>query len=306
MADNINIDAGSTLTVATDDISGVHYQVVKVAHGADGAAAHASAAAPLPVTVISATLGTVTIGGNVNVASATLGTVAVSLTTTGVTVNNAGSINVNVATATLGTVAISGTVSLSSTAVTLSNAGSINVNVATATLGTVTITGTVTPSTTSSTINNAVGNPVNVSLTSTAVTVAGTVSLSSTKVTVDNAISLSNSGVTVSIGRTLTSTSGFLNSVTAGTLATGSARIKVYGFSLTTTFAGEVICIFHSGGLELWRVDLAPGTSGSMAGANLAVAPPGFLFASRSGTAVTLSLSTAAIVHYSLSYFDEA
>src|SRR3990167_8609493 len=123
MADNLNIDSGSTLTVATDDISGVHYQRVKIAQGADGSATDVSNAAPLNVAVASATLGTVTISGNVNVATATLGTVTVSLSSTKVTIDNT-PINVNVATATLGTVTVGG-----------------NINVATATLGTVSIIG---------------------------------------------------------------------------------------------------------------------------------------------------------------------
>lgn len=51
MADNVAITAGSGTSVATDDIGGVHYQRVKVAHGADGSATDSSAAAPFPVTL---------------------------------------------------------------------------------------------------------------------------------------------------------------------------------------------------------------------------------------------------------------
>ena len=39
MADNVAITAGSGTTVATDDVSGVHYQRVKLDGGGDGAAA---------------------------------------------------------------------------------------------------------------------------------------------------------------------------------------------------------------------------------------------------------------------------
>lgn len=39
MADNVAITAGAGTNVATDDISGVHYQRVKLSIGADGAAA---------------------------------------------------------------------------------------------------------------------------------------------------------------------------------------------------------------------------------------------------------------------------
>lgn len=51
MADNLSITAGTGTTVATDDIAGVHYQRVKLAQGADGAAVDVSAAAPLQVSL---------------------------------------------------------------------------------------------------------------------------------------------------------------------------------------------------------------------------------------------------------------
>ena len=47
MADNIAITAGSGTSVATDDVSGVHYQRVKVATGADGSAADVALLYPL-------------------------------------------------------------------------------------------------------------------------------------------------------------------------------------------------------------------------------------------------------------------
>lgn len=37
MADNITVTQGTGTTIRTDDVSGVHYQVIKVALGADGA-----------------------------------------------------------------------------------------------------------------------------------------------------------------------------------------------------------------------------------------------------------------------------
>ena len=295
--DNVAITAGSGTSVATDDIGGVQYQRVKIAQGADGTGVDVSPAAPLNVTVASATLGTVTISGSVNVATATLGTVTVSLSSTAVTVSNS-PLNVNVATATLGTVTISGnvnvatatlgtvTVSLSSTKVTIDNTP-INVNVATATLGTVTVS----LSSTAVTVSN---SPLNVNV---ATATLGTVTISG---------SVTNSVSTIPIvGRTLTGSTGSLTATTGTVTAAPTNRAKVYGFSLTTTSSTELICIFHTGGLELWRLTLmAP--SGGFAGANLAIAPPNFLFASRTGTAVSLSLNTATLVHYSTAYFDEA
>ena len=52
MADNIEITAGSGVNIAADDIAGVLVQRVKLQWGVDGTAVDASAAAPLPVTVV--------------------------------------------------------------------------------------------------------------------------------------------------------------------------------------------------------------------------------------------------------------
>ena len=50
MADNVELDAGSGgATIATDDVGGVQYQVVKLAVGADGAASLVANANPIPV-----------------------------------------------------------------------------------------------------------------------------------------------------------------------------------------------------------------------------------------------------------------
>jgi hypothetical protein len=49
MADNVAITPGSGAIAAADDIGGVLYQRIKVAHGADGSATDTSEAAPLPV-----------------------------------------------------------------------------------------------------------------------------------------------------------------------------------------------------------------------------------------------------------------
>jgi len=57
MADNIPITAGSGTTVATDDIGGVHHQLVKIEFGAADAATQVSAANPLPVVSTATGLG---------------------------------------------------------------------------------------------------------------------------------------------------------------------------------------------------------------------------------------------------------
>lgn len=64
MADDVLVALQSstqttTGTVATDEIAGVHYQRVKVAHGADGSATDTSSTNPLPVTTVPGTNQTV-------------------------------------------------------------------------------------------------------------------------------------------------------------------------------------------------------------------------------------------------------
>jgi len=69
MVDNINVDPGTgvgAVPVATDDVGGVQYQIIKIATGADGVATPLSNAAPLP---ISDAGGTVTVDGTVTVGS---------------------------------------------------------------------------------------------------------------------------------------------------------------------------------------------------------------------------------------------
>lgn len=75
MADNVNITPGSGAEIAADDIAGVLFQRVKVAHGADGAAVDTSAANPLPVTISS----TVTIDGSLTDTELRATAVAVTL-----------------------------------------------------------------------------------------------------------------------------------------------------------------------------------------------------------------------------------
>jgi len=267
-----------------------------------------AASNPIPVSLTTTKVtvdNTVTVSGTVTpsttaatITNAVGNPVNVSLTTTKVTVEAATALPV----------------SLSTTQVTINNAAGNPVNVSlTATKVTVDNTVTVSPTTTAATITNAAGNPVNVSLTSTVVTISNAasnpvnVSLTSTVVTISNtAGTVTNSVSTLMlISKTLTGSTGSLTATNGTVTVTPTNKAKVYAFSLTTTSSTEVICVFHTGGLELWRVTLmAP--SGTNAGANLALSPPSFLFASRTGTAVSLSLSTAVLVHYSVSYFDEA
>jgi len=82
-------------------------------------------------------------------------------------------------------------------------------------------------------------------------------------------------------------------------------NIKVYAFSLTSTTSAGVVVKFTDGANEKWRYKLlAP--SGGMAGANLAVTPPGYLFATGTGNTLCIVLDSAEETHYSVSYFKES
>lgn len=87
-----------------------------------------------------------------------------------------------------------------------------------------------------------------------------------------------------------------------------SRNAKIYAYSITTTAQTGLNINFTNGAgskTDLWRVGAMQAPSQGIAGANLAVQPPGFLFAT--GTNVTLAIHTdsASLVHYSISYFRE-
>ena len=114
-------------------------------------------------------------------------------------------------------------------------------------------------------------------------------------------------GVITAHGKTLVSAGGQASGLGNNTLvAAGTNRLKVYAFSLTVVSTTAVTCIFQSGasGTELWRVTLQT-PSGVAGGANLAVSPPAWIFATASATALNLNLSAVVAVDWSVSYFDE-
>lgn len=109
-------------------------------------------------------------------------------------------------------------------------------------------------------------------------------------------------------GRTLLSSAGSVASNGDNTILTaGTNKLKVFAFSLTTTSTTAVVCQFKNGtgGSVLYEYVLqAP--SNVNVGANLAVDPPAFLFATGAATLLNLHLDGAQTVHYSVSYFEEA
>lgn len=121
---------------------------------------------------------------------------------------------------------------------------------------------------------------------------------------------LVNESRTASIFTVSGSTSGV--SVSGVQLVAPSAayNFKVYAFSLQTTGIVSVVARFTNGGgsaTEFWRgLVTANQTSSAPIGANLAVPPPSYLFATGTSTTLALHLDTATLVHYSVSYIKES
>lgn len=121
-----------------------------------------------------------------------------------------------------------------------------------------------------------------------------------------------NVSATASVASGGGTVSGTFNGVsTLGqTLVAPSAsyNFKVYAVSLTTTAQVHLSAKFTNGAgsaTEFWRYGLQAPSQG-IAGANLSVTPPGYLFATGVNTTLALVLDSASLVHYSVAYFKES
>lgn len=107
--------------------------------------------------------------------------------------------------------------------------------------------------------------------------------------------------------------SGSTSAVSASGLTlvapSANASFKVYGIALTTTAQVGIVAKFTNGAgtspTEYWRYALQAPTQG-IAGANIAVTPPGYIFATGTNTTLSLVLDSASLVHYSVTYFKES
>ena len=102
------------------------------------------------------------------------------------------------------------------------------------------------------------------------------------------------------------STVGATSTNTTLVSSLAGARVKVYAFSVTSTVvANSTVSFRSSAATVLWPLVLGSGSSG-VTGANLAVAPPAFLFATASANALTFHTpSSGPEFHVAVSYFVE-
>jgi len=83
---------------------------------------------------------------------------------------------------------------------------------------------------------------------------------------------------------------------------------KIYAITLTTTAqVGTVVQLTDGAGsaTEHWRYALQAPSQG-VSGANLAVTPPGYLFATASGSTLAILTNNASLIHYTVAYFRES
>ena len=328
MADNIAVTAGSGETVAADEIGSAKYQRVKLIHGVDGTHdGDSSTTNPFPViarNVIDGTLSTVVRVGNVvdgtlstvqrvqNVVDGTLSTVYRVANVVDGTLSSAyrvhnlvdGTLSSayrvhNVVDGTLSNVyrvhnLVDGTLSLVSAVTNITN--SINVHILSTNgtmavnIGTLTNTAAIMAKDGTFAVYYSPANP-KVHLGTDIINTSNTAVIGAA----GGSVAGSTSGVSVS-GVTIVSPEA-------------SRNIKVYAFSLVTTAqVGSQIRFTNGAGTSptvLWQLGLQAPSQG-IAGANLAVTPPGFLFATGSGNTLALVKDTASLLHYSVSYFKES
>lgn len=107
--------------------------------------------------------------------------------------------------------------------------------------------------------------------------------------------------------------SGSTSTAGNNTLVSPSASysFKVYAYSIQTTgivsSAPRFTTGASAGATELWRPLInSVQTSSTPVGANMAVSPPGYIFATGVSTTLSLYLDTGTLVHYSVSFIKES
>lgn len=81
-------------------------------------------------------------------------------------------------------------------------------------------------------------------------------------------------------------------------------RIKVVGYSLITGGTSLNLILFKSNAVdEKWRVPLQA-IAGAVVGANLCTTAPNYIFGTAAGEKLSVDVSQASDVHYSLTYYD--
>lgn len=106
-------------------------------------------------------------------------------------------------------------------------------------------------------------------------------------------------------GKTIKTVTGTVSADTDIVAAVASKRIKVIAYSLiSASTTSNTITMQSNASTALWTVPLQAPT-GTVAGANLSIPAPSFLFATVAGEKLTLDVSAAQNITYSVTYFDD-
>lgn len=286
MADNIAVTEGNGKTVATDDVGGIQYQLIKPAFGVDGAATLVSSSNPLPITVGSTgtSIGVYFDGSNPSV---NIGTPTIAGITGSVGVYFSGS---NPTVTEVNSAAMAASLSVLDD---WDETDRAKVNPIVGQAGVAAGSG-VTGATTIRTVHvTDVATSINI---------------------VAQGLAALNIGSTASI---FTASGSSAAAQTGGiTVIAPSANynFKIFAYSIQTTGVLASALTFANGNsasqTEFWRPLVAMGGSGSQSttpiGANLAVTPPGYLFATGTNTTLVIAGNNGATIHYSVSYIKES
>lgn len=137
---------------------------------------------------------------------------------------------------------------------------------------------------------------------------SGTAGTIATKI--DPGYNVVNAGSTISLQKTVSGSASGV-SVSGNTIKSpvSSRVIKVYAINLTTTAQVHLTAKLTNGSggspTEFWRYALQAPSQG-ISGANIAVSPPAYLFATAATDTLALVLDSASLVHYSIGYFLES
>ncbi len=119
-----------------------------------------------------------------------------------------------------------------------------------------------------------------------------------------------NNGNTASIFTVSGSTSGGTTSGVTLISPSANYNFKIFAYSIMTTALSSGAFRFTNGAgteTELWRPLITPATTTSApVGANMAVPPPSFIFATGTSTTLALKSDSGSLVHYSVSYIKES
>lgn len=140
--------------------------------------------------------------------------------------------------------------------------------------------------------------------------VNGTVNISSGTITsITNPVVANTSSTTVIPRSVSGSTSAVSDSGLTLVSPDAGNSVKIFGYSFTTTAQVQTVVRLTNGAgtspTEYMRVALQAQSSG-ISGANIAVTPPGFLFATGANTTLSLLLGNGSLIHYTVYYFKES